>query len=341
MLIAHRLTSSLLAASLAFGVTACGGVRYIVRIVLVFVLALAYNSVYADEAPQYTQAQIDAAWNAQVAFAKSMSEAAAKRASGPPETPETPETPEEKRLNRERLLEILRNIPDAPVTDDFEAQRQQRADDFEAQRQRIINYRPHGNSIPATPAQAKFENELADSLDVPREQLAAMYAADRATLQESQALLKQVQQQAAESAQRVADQRAAEEARRQRAAEDSAYSARREQDRSTAWAQVQRNQANLDAYVASRAAVSEGIVSNAMARTAYDTARTTALAPTTAPAPPKPAPMVDPLAPNSALQAEAARARKGAGSDLCPNSISDIECANRLQWLQEQARGQH
>jgi len=305
------------------------------RILLTFVLVLACNAVYADDAPVYTQAQIDAAWKAQVAFAKSMREAAEKRAHEPPKTPE------QKRSDRERLMEILRSIPDAPVSDDFEAQRRQQSAEIEATRQKIINFRPHGNSIPATPAQAEFENQLADSLDVPREQLAAMYAADRARLQESQALLKKVQQQAAESSQRLADERAAEEARRQRAAEDSAYYARREQERSAAWAQVQRNQADLDTYMAGRAAESEGIVSNAMARTTSDTARTAIPSPTMAPAPLKPAPMVDPLAPNSAMRAEAAQARKGTGTDLCPNEISDIECANRLQWLREQARGQH
>jgi len=37
----------------------------------------------------------------------------------------------------------------------------------------------------------------------------------------------------------------------------------------------------------------------------------------------------------------AAQARKGTGTDLCLNAISDIECTNRLNALQEQARGQH
>ena len=37
----------------------------------------------------------------------------------------------------------------------------------------------------------------------------------------------------------------------------------------------------------------------------------------------------------------AAEARKDTGTDLCPNAISDIECTNRLNALQEQARGQH
>jgi hypothetical protein len=121
-------------------------------------------------------------------------------------------------------------------------------------------------------------------------------------------------------------------------ADNDAYYARKQQRDADTWAQVQRNQSDLDAYVASRQAVSDGIVSNAMARNAFDTARVAAPAPTVrAPA----APIVDPLAPNSAMQAEAAQARKGAGTDLCPTSISDIECANRLQWLQEQARGQH
>jgi len=303
------------------------------RFLSILILALACNAVYAADEPVYTQAQIDAAVNAEVAFAKSMREAAEKRARDPPETPE------QKRLNRGRLLEILREIPDAPaaVSPDVEARRK-RAAEIEATRQKIINFHPHGNSIPATPAQAEVENQTADLLEVPREQLTAMYAADRATLQENEALVKQVQQQAAQSSQRLADERAAEEARRQRAAEDSAYYARKQQRDADTWAQVQRNQSDLDAYVASRQAVSDGIVSNAMARNAFDTARVAAPAPTVrVPT----APIVDPLAPNSAMQAEAAQARKGAGTDLCPTSISDIECANRLQWLQEQARGQH
>jgi hypothetical protein len=135
--------------------------------------------------------------------------------------------------------------------------------------------------------------------------------------------------------------RAEEQARdaARRAAEDSAYYARKQQRDADTWAQVQRNQADLDAYVAGRQAASNAIVADAAARNARDVA---AAAPRTPlHSPPQSTQPVDPLAPNSAMKAEAAQARKGAGTDLCPNSISDIECANRLQWLQEQAHGKH
>jgi len=119
----------------------------------------------------------------------------------------------------------------------------------------------------------------------------------------------------------------------------SAQAARNEAAMNDLSAQQDRQRADFNNYMAGRAAASDGIVSNAMARTAYDTARVTAPAPTAASASAVRTP--DPLAPNSAMQAEAAQARKGTGTDLCPNSISDIECANRLNALQEQARAQH
>jgi hypothetical protein len=86
---------------------------------------------------------------------------------------------------------------------------------------------------------------------------------------------------------------------------------------------------------------SDSIVANAMARNARDTAAVTAATPSPAQVPQQPARQPDPLAPNSAMKAEAAQARKGAGTDLCPNEISDIGCANRLEWLKEQAGAQH
>jgi hypothetical protein len=312
------------------------------RILLTLVLALACNAVYPADAPDYTKAQIEeykathpkemGDWDAQVVFWKSLNAEVQKS--------HAPMTPEQKRLDAERLLELQKRLAtENTVSSDVEAEaRRQQAAKFEALREQIIHFQPHGNSIPLTPEQAQYENQQADAIGVPREQLAAMYAADRATLQENQALQKKLQQQAAQS-QRLVDERAAQEARRR--ADDAAYYARKQQRDADTWAQEQRNQADLDAYVAGRAAVSQGIVSNAAARNARDTAAVTAAAPSPAQVPQQPTRQTDPLAPNSAMQTEAAQARKGTGTDLCPNAISDIECANRVNFLQEQARGQH
>jgi hypothetical protein len=99
------------------------------------------------------------------------------------------------------------------------------------------------------------------------------------------------------------------------------------------------HQRDVDEFSRRMSQSADEIVSNANARMAADVARS---APPVAATPPAPTTRVpDPLAPNSAMQSEAARARKGAGTDLCPKEISDIECANRLEYLQEQARGQH
>jgi hypothetical protein len=295
-----------------------------------FVLALACNAVYADDAPVYTQAQIDADWDRRVALMRSMSAQMEK-------TRGAPVTPEQKRLNDEKYQEYLREGAEEMrknpnmISDELEARRQKAAE-IEATRQRIINFRPHGNSIPPTPAQTEFENRLADGLDVPREQLAAMYAADRAKLQENQALLKQVQQQYAESTQRVADERAAEEARRQRAARFEEMRAQHERDYQEMISAQRARAADTDRFVAQ------------MNRRTDDMLKAHEYKPAPVPAQPSrktaaPATRPDPLAPNSAMQAEAEQARKGTGTDLCPHEISDIECANRLNWLKEQARG--
>lgn len=107
--------------------------------------------------------------------------------------------------------------------------------------------------------------------------------------------------------------------------------------------QLQEQQAarqrDVDEFSRRISQYSDEIVSNANARMAADVAASARPVAATPPAPIARIP--DPLAPNSAMQSEAARARKGAGTDLCPNEISDIECANRLNALQEQARGQH
>ncbi len=123
---------------------------------------------------------------------------------------------------------------------------------------------------------------------------------------------------------------------------------RLEAQQAEAEARIARDNADFDARMAAIHqrtedvhSVSDSIVANAAARNARDTAAVTAATPSPAQVPQQPTRQADPLAPNSAMQAEAAQARKGTGTDLCPNEISDIECANRLQWLQEQARGQH
>ncbi len=106
-------------------------------------------------------------------------------------------------------------------------------------------------------------------------------------------------------------------------------------------AEEDQHRADFNAYMEDRHAASDAIVANAAARNARDTAAVTAATPSPAQVPQQPTRQPDPLAFNSAIQAEAAQARKGAGTDLCPNAISDIECANRVNALQEQARGQH
>jgi hypothetical protein len=124
--------------------------------------------------------------------------------------------------------------------------------------------------------------------------------------------------------------------------------ARRAAQQADAEARIARDNAEFGAQMAAIHqrtedvhSASDSIVANAAARNARDTAAVAAATPSPAQVPQQPTRQPDPLAPNSAMQAEAAQARKGTGTDLCPNEISDVECVNRLQWLQEQARGQH
>src|ERR1700688_2724429 len=136
--------------------------RMFMKALLTFALALACHVVYADDAPVYTQAQIDADWAGRVALIKAMNAEMEK-------TP-APVTPEQKKLNDEKYQEYLREGAEEMrkhpnlLSDELEARRKKAAE-MEATRQRIINFRPTGNSIPPTPAQAEFENALADALD--------------------------------------------------------------------------------------------------------------------------------------------------------------------------------
>jgi hypothetical protein len=120
----------------------------------------------------------------------------------------------------------------------------------------------------------------------------------------------------------------------------SAQAARNEQRMNELSEDQDRQRANFNAYMQDRGAASDAIVSNAAARNAQDVAAAAPRAPVQLPSRSR-QPVDDPLAPNSAMRAEAAQARKGTGTDLCPNTISDTECANRVNALQEQARGQH